>query len=56
MTGPSRSGRGFAGISTGGILVILGILVFLLFSHVVGLIIAIVGLVAFGGFVRGKWY
>jgi hypothetical protein len=47
---------GFAGISTGGILVIIGIVVALLWSLILGIIIAVVGLVAFGGFVRGKWY
>jgi hypothetical protein len=47
---------GFAGISLGGILVIVGIIVALIWSFWLGLIIAIVGLVAFGGFVRGKWY
>jgi hypothetical protein len=47
---------GFAGVSTGGILVIIGIVVALLWSVILGIIIAIVGLVAFGGFVRGKWY
>jgi hypothetical protein len=54
MSGQSR--RGFAGISTGGILVIVGVVVAFAFSLVLGIIIAVVGLVAFGGFVRGKWY
>ena len=48
--------RRFAGISLGGILVIVGLVVALAFSLVLGVIIALVGLVAFGGFVRGKWY
>ena len=48
--------RGFAGIGLGGILVIVGIVVALLWSLILGIIIALVGLVAFGGFVRGKWY
>jgi hypothetical protein len=56
MAGQSRSGRGIAGISTGGILVIVGVVVALFLSFALGLVIAIVGLVAFGGFVRGKWY
>ena len=51
----SRSG-GFAGISVGGILVIVGIIVALVWSLVLGIIIAVVGLVAFGGFAKGKWY
>lgn len=47
---------GFAGISLGGILVIVGIVVALAWSLVLGIIIALIGLVAFGGFVKGKWY
>jgi hypothetical protein len=50
-----RSG-GFAGISVGGILVIVGIIVMLVWSFWLGLIIALVGLIAFGGFARGRWY
>ena len=49
-------GRKYGGISLGGILVIVGIVVALLWSLVLGIIIAVVGLTAFGGFVRGKWY
>jgi hypothetical protein len=44
------------GISVGGVLVIVGIVIALFWSFILGLIIALVGLVAFGGFVRGKWY
>ena len=46
MAGQSRSGRGIAGISTGGILVIVGVVVALFLSFALGLVIAIVGLVA----------
>jgi hypothetical protein len=47
---------GVGGISTGGILVIVGI-VFIILGHFwLGLIIALIGLIAFGGFVRGRWY
>jgi hypothetical protein len=49
-------GRGAGGIGVGGGLVIAGILVALFWSIVIGVIIAVIGLVAFGGFVRGKWY
>jgi len=49
-----RGRRG--GISVGGILVIVGIVVALVWSLWLGIIIALIGLVAFGGFVRGKWY
>jgi hypothetical protein len=48
--------RRIAGISLGGIIVILGILTLLFWSLWIGLIIVIVGLAGFGGFVRGKWY
>lgn len=44
------------GIGLGGILVIVGVVVMIVASFWVGLIIALVGLVAFGGFARGKWY
>ncbi len=44
------------GIGLGGILVIVGILVAIFGSLILGIIIALIGLVAFGGFARGKWY
>jgi hypothetical protein len=50
----NRSGS--AGLSLGGILVIIGIVVALFWSILLGLIIVLIGLVAFGGFARGKWY
>jgi hypothetical protein len=50
-----RSGK-TAGIGLGGILVIVGIVVAIAWNLVLGIIIALVGLIAFGGFVRGKWY
>ena len=52
----ATSDKRIGGISIGGILVIVGIIVALFWSVVLGVIIAVVGLVAFGGFVRGKWY
>jgi hypothetical protein len=36
--------------------VIVGIVVAILWSLLIGLIVALIGLIAFGGFVRGKWY
>jgi hypothetical protein len=45
-----------AGIGIGGILVILGIILAIVWNFWIGLIIALVGLIAFGGFVRGRWY
>lgn len=50
-----ESGSG-AGISFGGILVIVGIVLMFVWSFWVGLIVALVGLIAFGGFARGRWY
>jgi hypothetical protein len=47
---------GVAGISVGGIIVIVGIVVMIVWSFLLGLIITLVGLIAFGGFARGKWY
>jgi hypothetical protein len=43
-------------ISLGGILVIIGIVVAIFWSVWLGLIIALIGLIAFGGFARGRWY
>jgi hypothetical protein len=51
---PHRGGAG--GISVGGILVILGIVLMIVWKFWIGLIIVLVGLIAFGGFVRGRWY
>jgi hypothetical protein len=44
------------GISLGGILVILGIVLIFVWSFWWGLIIGLVGLVFFGGLAKGKWY
>jgi hypothetical protein len=51
-----RRGGMLGGISVGGILVIVGIIVALFWSLLLGIIIVLIGLIAFGGFVRGKWY
>jgi hypothetical protein len=51
-----RSRGGLGGISAGGILVIIGIVVALVWSLWLGIIVAVIGLVAFGGFAKGKWY
>jgi hypothetical protein len=51
-----RSGSKGAGIGLGGILVILGIILAIVWSVWIGVIIALVGLIAFGGFAKGKWY
>ena len=55
MANTTSSGN-VAGISTGGIVVIAGIIVALLWSTLLGVIIALVGLIAFGGFAKGRWY
>jgi hypothetical protein len=49
---PARGG----GITLGGILVVLGIVLALVWSVWAGVIVAVIGLVFFGGFARGKWY
>ncbi len=56
MATPERRFGPGAGIGIGGILVIAGILVALFWSVLLGIIIALVGLIAFGGFARGRWY
>ena len=54
--GAGRTGGNTGGIGLGGILVIVGIVVMIFWSLVIGLIIALIGLIAFGGFARGRWY
>jgi hypothetical protein len=44
------------GISVGGIIVIIGILIAIFWSLWLGIIIALIGLIAFGGFARGRWF
>jgi hypothetical protein len=51
-----RSGGNTTGIGLGGILVIVGIILGIIWSWPIGIIVALVGLVAFGGFAKGKWY
>jgi hypothetical protein len=54
--GLTRRRHGMGGISLGGVLVIVGIVVAIFWSVWVGLIVALIGLVVFGGFARGRWY
>jgi hypothetical protein len=49
-------GRGSVGIGLGGILVIVGIVLAIVWNVWIGVILALIGLVAFGGFARGRWY
>lgn len=53
---PERRYGPMGGITLGGIIVIVGIVLMIVWSFWVGLIVALVGLVAFGGFARGRWY
>lgn len=55
MSTPERRG-GIGGISLGGIIVIIGIVVALFWSVLIGVILVLIGLIAFGGFARGRWY
>ena len=52
----ASNGGSIGGIGLGGILVIVGIIVAIFWSLLLGVIIALVGLIAFGGFAKGKWY
>ena len=45
-----------AGIGLGGIIVIIGVILFFAASHWLGIIVALIGLIAFGGFAKGMWY
>ena len=56
LMGADRTGGNTGGIGLGGILVIVGIVLMIIWSFWIGLIIALVGLIAFGGFAKGKWY
>lgn len=56
MSTRREGGGAIGGISLGGILVIVGIVLMFVWSFWIGLIIALIGLIAFGGFARGRWY
>jgi hypothetical protein len=56
MARPERRYGPGGGITLGGIITIVGIIVIFVWSLWIGLIIALVGLLFFGGFVRGRWY
>lgn len=49
-------GRKGTGLTLGGGIVIVGILIAIFWSIWLGVIVALIGLVAFGGFARGRWY
>jgi hypothetical protein len=56
MATPERRYGPGRGLTLGGIIVIAGIVIALVWSLVLGIILIVLGLVAFGGFVRGRWY
>lgn len=56
MATHTDQGFNIAGIGVGGLLVVAGILIAFFASTLLGIIVALVGLVAFGGFAKGKWY
>jgi hypothetical protein len=48
--------RKYGGVTLGGIIVIVGLVLAFVWSFLIGLIVVLIGLIAFGGFARGKWY
>jgi hypothetical protein len=56
MATPERRYGPLGGLTIGGILVVVGILIMIFWSLILGIIVALVGLIAFGGFARGRWY
>jgi hypothetical protein len=56
MATPERRYGPAGGITLGGIIVVVGIVVLIVWSVWLGIIIILVGLIAFGGFARGRWY
>lgn len=48
--------NGMFGLSLGGVIVIIGIVIAIFWSLWIGVIVALIGLLAFGGFARGRWY
>jgi hypothetical protein len=56
MATPERRYGPAGGLTLGGIIVIVGIVLMFVWSFWAGLIIALIGLIFFGGFARGRWY
>jgi Flp pilus assembly protein TadB len=56
MAGEARQTGSGIGLTLGGGIVLAGILIAIFWSVVIGVIVALVGLLAFGGFARGRWY
>jgi hypothetical protein len=56
VAGERLKEKRMGGISLGGIIVIVGVVTMIFWSFWIGLIVTLIGLIAFGGFARGKWY
>ena len=56
MSTPERRYGPGAGITLGGIVVIAGVLILLFWKVWLGIVVILLGLIAFGGFARGRWY
>ena len=56
MATPERRYGPAGGITLGGIIVIVGIVLLILGYVWLGIIAILIGLIAFGGFARGRWY
>lgn len=56
MATPDRRYGPAGGLTLGGIIVIIGVIVMVVWSLVLGVIIVLIGLIAFGGFARGRWF
>ena len=56
MATPERRYGPAGGLTLGGIIVIVGIILMFVWSFLGGLLIALVGLIFFGGFARGRWF
>jgi CHASE2 domain-containing sensor protein len=56
LSTPERRYGPGTGITLGGIVVILGIVLLLIGWTWIGIIVILLGLLAFGGFARGRWY
>jgi hypothetical protein len=51
-----RTAAGGVGLTLGGAIVIAGIVIAIFWSVILGIIVALIGLLAFGGFAKGRWY
>jgi hypothetical protein len=51
-----RTAAGGVGLTLGGAIVIAGIVIAVFWSVILGIIVALIGLLAFGGFAKGRWY